>query len=258
MLLAAALAPHPPLLFTELVGPPGDLPEAVRSLLSSCTRAVERLVACRPETIVVIGAAEDSRDYDPRGALPVHRYGPLAAPAADGAAVEEGRAEGAEVLPLSLGVGSRLLDLAGWRGERRLVGLAADAPAAECAAAGREAVRAGRRVAVLAMGDGSARRGPKAPGHLDGRAAEFDAGILKALREADAGTLLAVDPALARELLAAGRPAWQALAGASGASGAAGDTAQAVKAEVLYSDDPYGVHYTVALWTPSPSAGSGE
>ena len=246
MLLAAALAPHPPLLFTELVGPPGTLPEAVHSLLSSCTRAVERLLAGGPDTVVVIGGAEASRDYDPRGALPVYRYGPLAAPVGDGI-----REEGAEVLPLSLGVGSRLLDLAGWRGERRLVGLAADASPAECAAAGREAVRAGRRVAVLAMGDGSARRGPKAPGHFDGRAAEFDAGIVTALAEADAEALLAVDPALARDLLAAGRPAWQALAGASR------DTGRAVEAEVLYADDPYGVHYAVALWMPVPAAGSG-
>jgi len=250
MLLAAALAPHPPLLFTELVGPPATLPEAVRSLLSGCTRAVEHLVACRPDTIVVVGAAEASRDYDPRGVLPVHRYGP-AAPVGDGAAAKEGRAEDAGVLPLSLGMGSRLLDLAGWRGERRLVGLAADAPAAECAAAGREAVRAGRRVAVLAMGDGSARRGPKAPGYLDARAAEFDAGILTALSEADAEALLAVDPALARDLLAAGRPAWQALAGAAGGTG------QGARAEILYADDPYGVHYTVALWTPLSESAPG-
>ena len=75
--------------------------------------------------------------------------------------------------------------------------------------AGRDA-----RTALLVIGDGSARRGPRAPGHFDQRAAAFDAEVERAVRAGDTRALLDVDPALARELMATGRPAWQVLAGA--------------------------------------------
>jgi hypothetical protein len=93
------------------------------------------------------------------------------------------------------------------------------------------------------MGDGSARRGPKAPGHFDPRAAAFDAGVERAIRAGDLKALLAIDPALARSLMATGRPAWQVLAGAL--------AAQATAADVHYADDPFGVAYLVATITPS-------
>ena len=47
-----------------------------------------------------------------------------------------------------------------------------------------------------------------------------------------------LDQALARDLMATGRPAWQTLAGAMR------DLAPAV--EVLYAGDPFGVAYLVA------------
>ena len=55
--------------------------------------------------------------------------------------------------------------------------------------------------------------GRKRPAHFDQRAAWFDAEVERAIRAGDLGALLAVDPALARELMATGRPAWQVLAG---------------------------------------------
>ena len=64
------------------------------------------------------------------------------------------------------------------------------------------------------MGDGSARRSASAPGYLDERAAPFDAAVEQAVRDGDLPALAALDPDLARDLLAAGRPAWQVLAGA--------------------------------------------
>ena len=64
------------------------------------------------------------------------------------------------------------------------------------------------------MGDGTARRSVSAPGYLDERAAPFDAAVERAVRDGDLPALAALDPALAADLLAAGRPAWQALAGA--------------------------------------------
>jgi hypothetical protein len=93
---------------------------------------------------------------------------------------------------------------------------------------------------LLVMGDGSAARTEKAPGHLPWQAAAFDDGILDALRQGDPGGLAGVDQELAREVVAAGAPAWQAL----GRS-----VAEVTEAVVDVATDPYGVLYVVARWT---------
>ncbi len=104
------------------------------------------------------------------------------------------------------------------------------------------------------LGDGSARRGPKAPGHFDERAAAFDAAVEKAVRAGDLRALLDLDPALARDLMATGRQAWQVLAGALRAGarpeGARGGPA-ALAVDVQYAGDPFGVKYLVASLVPS-------
>ena len=92
---------------------------------------------------------------------------------------------------------------------------------------------------LLAMGDGSACRTLKAPGYLDPRAEPFDRAVTKALADADTEALLALDPALAAELMVAGRAPWQVLAGAAGGR---------YRGEVLYDEAPYGVQYAVATW----------
>jgi len=93
-------------------------------------------------------------------------------------------------------------------------------------------------VALLVLGDGSACRGLKAPGYLDERSAGFDAEVERAVRTGDLDALLTIDPALASELMATGRPAWQVLAGAL--------NGQVVASEIRYCDDPFGVAYLVA------------
>ncbi len=107
------------------------------------------------------------------------------------------------------------------------------------------------------MGDGTARRSASAPGYLDERAAPFDEAVERAVRDGDLPAIAALDPALAAALLAAGRPAWQALAGALSAAdpdaAAAGPPATAAgrpQTEVLYSDAPLGVAYLVATLIP--------
>jgi aromatic ring-opening dioxygenase LigB subunit len=99
-------------------------------------------------------------------------------------------------------------------------------------------------VALLAMADGSARRGPEAPGYLDERSGPFDAEVARAVRDADTDALLGVDPGLARELLADGRPCWQVLAGALHGTQPA--------TEISYCDDPFGVAYLVASLAVQP------
>ncbi|MEV4999760.1 hypothetical protein [Nocardioides sp. LML1-1-1.1] len=79
---------------------------------------------------------------------------------------------------------------------------------------------------VLVVGNGSATRTEKAPGHLDERAAGFDAALRR--------TFTGIDTALAAEL-------WADTA-------CLGELPPLGEAEVLYDDAPFGVQYWVAVW----------
>lgn len=229
MLIAAALCPWPPLLVRELTGADPVLPE----LRAACADAVGALLAAEPEAIAVVGPAARTTAW-PAGAQPgLRAFGGW--PAHSSGLT---RTAGAAALPPSIGIGAYLLDLAGYAGTRILWSVSDCEPASGCVRLGTELAAGGRRTALLAMGDGSARRGPKAPGHFDERAAAFDARVERAIRAGDTDGLLDVDPALAVELMATGRPAWQVLAGA-----ARGST---VTSDVQYADDPFGVWYLVA------------
>ena len=107
-------------------------------------------------------------------------------------------------------------------------GSGARVAAALVAAAGASVVEAGE-TGVLVVGNGSAKRTEKAPGHLDERAAEFD----DALRTSFAG----IDPGLAEEL-------WADTAGLADLV-----PRSLPDAEVLYDDAPFGVQYWVAVWS---------
>jgi aromatic ring-opening dioxygenase LigB subunit len=131
-----------------------------------------------------------------------------------------------------------LLDQAGYAGRRELQSVSDLEPAAACVAVGARLASASARVALLVMADGSARRGLKAPGYLDDRSPPFDAEVERAIRAADMSALLALDPVLARELMATGRAAWQVLAGAM--------TGSQPISEIRYCEDPFGVAYLVA------------
>jgi hypothetical protein len=97
----------------------------------------------------------------------------------------------------------------------------------------------------LVIGDGSARRGDDKPLPSHPAAHDFDERVASALGAADRDALAALDPALAEELAAAGRAAWQVLAGATGGS--------PWSADLLYSAAPYGVGYFVSVWRPAES-----
>jgi hypothetical protein len=220
---AVAFCPHPPLLVPELApGAAGELAE----LRTACHTAI-KVVAGAAAQLVVIGSGERSARYGPctRGSLAAYGV-PLEIPLGSD---EPGPVE----LPLPLTIGAWLL--------RATLG-------PNCGAVGysigaRDAqppVLDAAPVALLVMGDGSARRSTSAPGYLDERAADFDADVVAALATGR-GDALAVNSWLAGELLAAGAPAWNAtgrlLAGRSFA------------AEVLYDEAPFGVGYFVAVWT---------
>jgi hypothetical protein len=77
------------------------------------------------------------------------------------------------------------------------------------------------------------------PGHFDARAEGFDDAVDHALASGDPEGLLALDAGLAAELWVGGLPAWRALAVRAGGPW---------RAELLYADQPHGVHYAVATW----------
>ncbi|MDI3402526.1 class III extradiol dioxygenase subunit B-like domain-containing protein [Streptomyces cavernicola] len=238
MLVAAAVCPCPPLLVPEVAaGAAGELAEA----RTACADAVAVLAAARPDRLIVVGPAEQSRrGTHPQGArgsfrgfgvdLDVH-LGPAAAAApAD------------RELPASLAVAAWLLERAAWS-SAPVTGLGVGEPLStkRCLETGRELAAQSERVALLAMGDGSACRTLKAPGYLDERAAAFDAEAARALGAADLAALTSLDSELAYELKVAGRAPWQILAGAAEGANLSG--------ALLYDEAPYGVGYLVAAWS---------
>jgi hypothetical protein len=261
MLIAAAVCPHPPLLIPAAIGAAaGDPPPALCAVGDACDVAVRALAAAEPDLIAVVGGG-------PAGC----EYGAGAAGSLGGYGVPVTVGEGEPVLPLSLTVGRWLLGHAGIGagpdGQRRgheqegheqegcdrpghdrrgcepqvlLQAVGERAPARDCLTLGAAIAGRAPRVALLAMGDASARRARDTPGAPDPQAQDYDDEVAEALAAADARWLSRLDPALDRELMVAGRAAWQVLAGAAAGTRMCG--------RLLCMANPYGVTYLVASW----------
>jgi hypothetical protein len=230
MLIAAAVCPHPPLLILEATGALAADPELDR-LRTACRSAVADLLACRPDLIVVAGGAERTAEFPPRAPGRLHDFGvPFTVGHED---------RDTPALPLSLTIGKWLLsehdakNAAWWA-------VASDAPPAECLQLGEKLAAPAPRVALLATGDGPARRARAAPGAADPEADRYDDQVAAALFTADPAALATLDPGQDRPLAIAGRAAWQVLAGAAGQD--------AFDAEPRYRGAPYEVSYLVASW----------
>jgi hypothetical protein len=222
-LVAAAVCPHPPLLVPEIgVG----LGEQVDELRRECARAVRSLAHAAPDLTYVVGAS-------------VGEAAGSFAPWAPGSGVAHLVVDVPEPLPLSLLVGAHLT-----RGTRRsFVVVDPSTGPDDCAELGRELAATGDRVALLVMGDGSARHDVKAPGYIDERAPLWDQHVHELFAAGDLAALDTLDPTLGDELLCAGRAAWQVLGGAVGS--------QQVHANSATLQMPFGVGYHVAHWTLS-------
>lgn len=206
MILAVALAPHPPLLLRELGGdqdPVADLRAAVL--------AAVRAVTVGAEEVLVVGPAAATGSWDVAEPFDVRRYGAT------------GERPARRGLPLSLGVGRRVLREAGWSGPVELVAVASDASTPDLEALADRLADRPRRAALLLLGDGSASRGESAPGSLDERAFPFD-------------------DALAEELMVLGAATFRLLGAVGVRSGTTHETA------VRFRGDPFGVSYLVATW----------
>ena len=243
MITSAVLCPGAPLLVRELTGADPVLPE----LRTACAEAVAALLRDGPGLVAVVGPGTVTAPWPAAGRLNVAAFGGPREAAPDPARPVVGpvvRPGPRPSLPPGPGIGAYLLDQAGYAGDRLIWSVSADEPVAGCRKLGADLAGRDSRTALLAIGDGSARRGPRAPGAFDERAAPFDAEVERAVRAGDPRALLSLDPGLARELMATGRPAWQVLAGAvEGCSG--------LSVEVPYAGDPFGVAYLVATLRPS-------
>lgn len=132
------------------------------------------------------------------------------------------------------------LRAASWLGEAgpvRVLGSAGSVEVGEAllAAGGAAVGGPAAGAAYLVVGNGSACRSEKAPGHLDERAFAFDDALGAGLRSGD---LAGVDLTLAGEL-------WADVDGIRELAGLLDGTS----AEVDYDDDPFGVKYWVMRWT---------
>jgi hypothetical protein len=254
MIIRAVLCPSPPLLARELTGRDIVLPE----LRDACAAAVASLLSARPDVVAVVGGAATTASWDPRGRLDLTAYAPALRgrpPAGQPRppAGQSGSPAGTPgaALPLAVGLGAMLLDAAGYEGPRILQSVGESSPADDCLRLGASLADL-PRAGLLVVGDGTAKRTPKAPGYFDERAEPFDASVEKAVRSGDMAALAALDAGLARDLMATGRAAWQVLAGAFGAgvSGAGFSEAGAAPGDVLYSAAPFAVSYLVAVLDP--------
>jgi hypothetical protein len=239
MLTAAAVCPHPPLLIPAATGAAASDPApALSAVRDACDVAVRGLAAAGPDLIAVVGGGPADREYDATAAGSLSDFG---VPVTVG--------EGEPALPLSLTIGRWLLARAGigapaderGRGPQLLL-QAVDqrASAEDCLKLGAAIAERAPRVALLAMGDASARRARDVEGAPDPRAQEYDDEVAEALAAADARWLGRLDPVLDGELMVAGRAAWQVLAGAAAGARMCG--------RLRCMASPYGVTYLVASW----------
>jgi hypothetical protein len=221
--VTVAFCPAPPLLLPAVAGRAAEETAAVRA---ACLAAVRAALAPQPARVVVVGAAPGGArfgagDVGSLRGLGLDRSIPFDGPRRDGGAA----------VPLPHTIGAWLLDEAGATVPR--LGVAPDGLAAALTAADGP-------VAVLAMGDGSARRSSTSPGWVDPGGEPFDAAVAAALAAGDAAALAELDPALGDRLLAAGVPVWRAV----GAALAGRD----ITGRLHYVEAPYGVGYLVADW----------
>jgi hypothetical protein len=278
----------------------------ISELRAACAAAVAGLAAARPGLMVIVGRADRTAEYEPTAAGSLRDFGvpfstgagppvlPLsltlgvwlvrrfAALAADGAgprpsrpALSSSPLSSSPLSPPSSPSPSPSPSPSTWPPWRlRLQAVAADLPTADCLRLGAELAALAPRVALLAMGDASARKAAGVHGAADPAAERYDAEVRAAFAAADPGRLARLDPALDSELMVAGRAAWQVLAGAAGAAAgdgaagaaagdgaagaaagdgaagarAAGASAGRLRGQIRFAAAPLDVTYLVASW----------
>lgn len=238
-----AVLPEPPLLVPQLAT--GAAVETAE-LRAACLAAAGRLGRAARRWVAVGADPGGRRTVGPRARGSFVGFGVDVVVGLDTAG--DASAEPVDPrMPLPLLIAGWVAGQAGARVRIRGELVAPDEPPAACAELGArlgaELSATDEPVGLLVVGDGAATHSERAPGHLDERAGPFDTAVAAALHGADPAALAALDPALAAELVVAGRAPWQVLAGATGPGRWRG--------ELLHSAAPFGVAYHVAVWTPA-------
>lgn len=216
-LVGIGFVPAAPLLVPAVAGGSAPLDDDLRG---ACRRVARDLVAAEPSVVAVLAAGPAGR-WPGETPWSTHGFG-------------VGEASSTATVPWPLGAGGWLLDDIGWAGGREYVAVPE----------GGDLVVAGEvpgRLALLVVGDGSACRSEKAPGHLDPRAEGFDDHVAGLLRGGDAMGLATLDPVLAADLMSSGAPVWRAVAASLG-------PVAVERADLHYAKAPYGVCYFAARW----------
>jgi len=247
MLVFAALVPQTALLVPGVSG----RTEVLTAERTATLRAVQALLASRPDRVVVVVPGPDLRVTGllrpslAAAGLDDDRLG--WAPAVLG--VPEGSDVPTTVDDVAAAVGLHLLARAGWTGRTGVLGVPVGPGLVE---RGRAAVAGVDRVALLLCASLSARRGPGSPLAEDERAPAFDEAVLAdllalgaspaAARKARRG-LAAVPAELAVALAVSAWAPWQVLLGALGPT--------PVRSEEVLVSVPLGATYAVLTWKPS-------
>ena len=215
MIRSVTVVPSAPLLLLEYAG----REDAGAPLRGACVAALRPLAAGGGGAVVLVVAS----DRRPRSTRPA----------------------------LGRRIGHLLLRLAGVAAAD-VVEVPWDAPVDRCRAVGEALAMPGSQVDLVVVADGSARRGEKAPGHLDERSFAVDDEIVGALRAGAPARLLALDPGVCADLLVQGRAPLQVAAAALGEEAA-------YRCVSLDRSDPYGVLYVLARLerVPGDPAASG-
>lgn len=243
MIARVVVVPHPPLLVPELVGGHDADVQVVRD---ACLAMAGRL-ADASHTWLAIGADDQATGRWPLllGPDAVGTFRGFGVDVTVGlAAWASGRPDPAMALPALV---------AGWLRDRvgadqvQVCLVPPDLPSAQCQHVGERLIAESvpdEPIGLLVLGDGSHRHGERSVGRADHRAAGFDDQVRLALASADHGALLALGDEVAGALGAAGRAAWQVLAGLIGKEGRPW---RCVESCLLV---PFGVAYHLAVWDP--------
>ncbi len=249
VLVAAAFCPAPPVLVPDVASGAAAELDDVRS---AALAAIDALGASDPDLLVLVGDG-------PQGEYPSGSSGSLTGFGVDltvtlgsvSPLVSSGLVSPTP-MPVSLTVGAWLLARSGWSAPVAAVSVPDDLEADAASRDGqRWSVRADR-VAMLVLGESSARLAPRAPGGFDPDAPAMHALVRDALATVDTQALLGLDPARARDLMVSGRVPWQVAAGAAGPSASSGDRSalpRGLRGELRADEGPYGVGYLVASWS---------
>ena len=223
-----AFVPAAPLLVPEVgVGHSDDLD----GWRAESTRAVsDALVGVR--RVVIVAAGKESRLVT----------GPVAASFQGfGVDLEVGQ-PGGRAVGWHAGIGLWLLGEAGWSGLVSVVEVEAGSVADAAAALGGVLGESSGGLALVVVADGSAGRGPKAPGYIIEGSEAFDDEVVSALAAANCARLASLDLHEGSRVMSSGAPVWAAVG--------AGLGSESFDAEVRRADSPFGVFYAVAVWLP--------